>query len=227
MAVTLPLLDGREAHLVFTDRSHGDLGRDAAATERDARRARVAPLPWTSLAQVHGSSVVEVTAPGQHADLEADAAVTAATGAVLAVHTADCAPVALIADSGALAVVHVGWKGLYEGVVERSVERLRSLAGGPYRAVLGPCIHPECYRFSEPDLVPLVERFGPVVRSRTSAGEPALDLPAAVTVALERETVALVTGHTACTACGGRWYSHRARGDRERQALVAWIERSG
>ncbi|MDZ7677135.1 MAG: polyphenol oxidase family protein [Acidimicrobiales bacterium] len=226
MAVTLPLLDGRQAHLVFTDRSHGDLGREAAATERDARRARVAPLPWTSLAQVHGSSVVEVTAPGEHADVEADAAVTTATGAVLAVHTADCAPVALIADGGAVAVVHVGWKGLSEGVVERGAGRLRSVARGPYRAVLGPCIHPECYQFSEPDLVPLVERFGPVVRSTTSAGQPALDLPAAVAVALGREAVPLVADHTACTACGGRWYSHRARGDRERQALVAWIARA-
>ena len=50
--------------------------------------------------QVHGATVVRVAEPGGGAGLEADAAVTAASGAVLAVQVADCAPVALVGSNG-------------------------------------------------------------------------------------------------------------------------------
>ena len=58
------------------------------------RRPRSSTDPWTWLRQVHGAGVVIVTEPGEHAGAQADAAVTAVPGAVLAVQTADCAPVA-------------------------------------------------------------------------------------------------------------------------------------
>jgi polyphenol oxidase len=177
---------------------------------------------------VHGAAVVEVTEPGEHAGAEADAAVSAATGAVLAVQTADCAPLALVADGGAIGVVHAGWRGLLDGVVERAVGRLRGLAPGPYRALLGPCIGPECYEFGIEDLEAMVQRFGPEVRSATREGRPALDLRVAAAAALAELETTLETRlddrSVACTACGGRWFSHRARGETERQALVAWIE---
>jgi polyphenol oxidase len=220
----LPLGDGRRARLVFTDRSHGDLRIGVASAERDQRRAAVAPGPWTALRQVHGAAVVEVHTPGQHHGVEADAAVTAVSDAPLAVQTADCAPIALIAEGGAVGVVHAGWRGLADGVVAEAVSRLARLAGGPYRAVLGPCIHAECYEFGDADLETLVDRFGPSVRSVTSAGGSALDLPAAVEVALSELDVPLDASPSACTSCGGNWYSHRARQEVERQVLVAWIE---
>jgi polyphenol oxidase len=222
--VKVQLADGRQAHLVFTDRSHGDLRNGALAPVRDARRAAIAPLPWTSLTQVHQAAVVEVTASGEHAGVEADAAVTSVTGAVLAVQTADCAPIAVIAHGGALAVVHAGWRGLLAGVVDEALGRLRRLAAGPYRAVLGPCIHPECYEFSEPDLSLLVDRFGPAVRSTTADGRPAFDLPAAAVAALTELDVEVDLSNSSCTACDQRWFSHRARGELDRQVLVAWIE---
>jgi polyphenol oxidase len=222
------LASGRLAHLVFTDRDAGDLRIGAPRAERDARRSALAPGAWTALRQVHGASVVEVHAPGQHHGVEADAAVTAISNAPLAVQTADCAPIALLAHGGAVGVVHAGWRGLMAGVVAEAANRLAGLAEGPYLAVLGPCIHPECYAFSEPDLAVLVDRFGPGVRGETSDGAPALDVPAAVAasvaeLAIELD-IELDTSRTACTACGGRWFSHRARGERARQALVVWIE---
>jgi polyphenol oxidase len=222
--VILPLADGRRVHLVFTDRSHGDLRRDRARHELDACREAIAPHPWTTLHQVHGAKVVEVDHPGQHEAVEADAAVTSATGAVLAVQTADCAPVALVASGGAVAVVHAGWKGLVADVVHAAAAALRAAAPGPYRAVLGPCIHAGCYEFGAAELDQLIERFGPAVAGTTAAGGRALDLPTAVRAALSAESIPLDDHASHCTACGDRWWSHRARGDIERQALVAWIE---
>ena len=50
---------------------------------------------WTWLRQVHGAQVVVVRTPGEHAGVEADAAVTDTLGCPLVVRTADCAPVVL------------------------------------------------------------------------------------------------------------------------------------
>jgi len=215
------------AHIRFTGRAEGDLGRgDAAGAEVPAdverRRRVVCPLPWTWLHQVHSARVVRVTQGGEHAGAEADAAVTTEPGAALAVLTADCAPVALF-GAGAVGVVHAGWRGLVAGVVERAAEELRALGAVDLVAVLGPCIHAECYEFGPADLERVAQRFGPVVRATTAGGTPALDLPATVRAALDVAGVALVADVNECTACSADHWSHRARGERERQALVAWL----
>ncbi len=212
------------ARIAFTGRTDGDLAVAGDPDELARRRSGLVDLPWTWLQQVHGRRVVLVERPGDHAGAEADAAVTTASGAVLAVHTADCAPVALVTDGGAVAVAHAGWKGLAEGVVEATVERLRAVADGPVRAVVGALIGPECYEFGAEDLAGVVGRLGDGVAGRTSNGAPALDLPAGVRGALERAGVDDVTFDGACTACGPDAYSYRARQDTGRQAVLAWIE---
>jgi copper oxidase (laccase) domain-containing protein len=146
--------------------------------------------------------------------------VTEASGAVLAVHTADCGPVALVGERG-VAVAHAGWKGLEAGVLEATVDRL----GRPFRAYVGPVIGVECYEFGEDDLARLVDRLGPHVEGRTADGRPALDLRTAVEHELERLGAVDVATSPDCTACKGtRLYSHRARRDVGRQAVLAWIE---
>src|SRR5690606_29622346 len=86
---------GAVVHTAFTDTGDGDLNVRGEAAALRLRRDAVAAGPWTWLDQVHGAEVVVVGAPGEHAGRPADAAVTAAPGAVLAVHTADCGGVLL------------------------------------------------------------------------------------------------------------------------------------
>ncbi|NCY15922.1 MAG: hypothetical protein EBX39_03985 [Actinobacteria bacterium] len=63
-----------------------------------------------------------------------------------------------------------------------------------------------------------------VVVATSVTGTPALDVDAAVRIELERAQVRLIESATECTACvQDRFWSHRARGDEERQALVVWI----
>ncbi len=207
---------------VFTDRRHGDLAVDGPAADLRDRRAAIVDAPWTWLRQVHGATVVTVTAPGEHAGAEADGAVTTTPGAPLAVHGADCAPLLLVADGG-LGVAHVGWRGLLAGVVEATADALAALGAPPHTAVLGPCIRARCYEFGGPGLDELAERYGPTVRAATAAGAPALDLAAGVAAACRTRGLALVDEGT-CTACSDDHWSHRARADAGRQALVAWIE---
>jgi YfiH family protein len=182
-----------------------------------------APPEWTWLRQVHGDRVVVVTRPGEHAGAEADAAVTDVPGCALAIRTADCAPV-ILAGQRAVAVLHLGWRGLVADLVARTMEQLAALDPGPYTADLGPCIHAGCYEFVGPELDQVAARFGDGVRSRTSAGRPALDLPATVGLALAEAGVSTVIDHDICTACSPDYFSHRARQDAGRFATVAWIE---
>jgi YfiH family protein len=166
---------------------------------------------------------VVVTRPGEHAGTEADAAVTATPGCALVVRTADCAPVVL-SGRRSVAVVHLGWRGLLAGLVARTVETMAGLGDAPQQAALGPCIRPGCYEFAGPELEVVTARFGPAVRSSTTTGAPALDLPACVRVALAEAGVAELEDRSGCTACDTRWFSHRARGETGRFATVAWIE---
>lgn len=222
LALTLDLNGAQRAEIRFSDRSEGDFA-DCSRQQR----ASLAEGPWTQLRQQHGAVVVTVTAPGDADGMAADAAVTARSGAVLSVRTADCAPVALVAAEGVVAAVHAGWRGLAAGVVEEAAATVRRLGGRQLRAYVGPCIHPECYEFGRRPLEDLARRLGPEVVSQTAWGAPALDIPAAVRAALRLCGIEHVIEANRCTSCEAEtWYSHRARGESARHVLATWISPS-
>jgi YfiH family protein len=200
----------------------GDLGGEGDAVER--RRRAVVDLPWTRLHQVHGARVVVVEGPGGASGEAADAAVTTARRAALAVLTADCAPVALGSPEGVLGVAHAGWRGLRAGVVEATVTRMRRLGATRIEAVLGPCIHPCCYTFGPEELDAVEARLGSRVRATDRQGAPALDLPAGVRAALHSSGATLVGDADICTSCSERYWSWRRTETPRRQATVVWRE---
>ena len=219
-----------DANVVFTTRADGDLGHGggyvhAVRSDVEARRRAVVDLPWTWLRQVHGDRVVEVGEPGGACGERADAAITDRAGCALAILTADCAPVALVAPEGVIAAVHAGWRGLAGGVLERTVEAMRARGATDVRAQLGPCIHAECYEFGATDLDRVAQRLGDGVRATTRRGAPALDVPAGVRAALGRVGVDELDDVGVCTACSPAHFSHRARRELARQALVVWRAR--
>ena len=226
LAWALP--SGPSGHVRFTGAADGDFAVGQPADVLAVRRRALVPLPWTWLHQVHGDRVVVVDEPGARAGAYADAAVTTRVGAVLAIQTADCIPVALIADEGVVAAVHVGWRGLVAGVVERAAEAVRRSGGRRVRAVIGPSIHPCCYEFGAADLDRVAARYGDGVRATTRSGRRALDMPAAVASALAAmPDTEVVRAGLGCTGCGTpAMFSHRARGDTARQAMVVWLEGS-
>ncbi len=214
----------------------------------DGRSRPIGTVHW--LHQVHGSTVVVVPSPGEGdagatsgtgpvggdedghpvrgvAAGEGDALVSATGATGLAVLTADCASIALGSPEGVAAAVHAGWRGLMAGVVERTAEAMVTLGATDVVGALGPCVHPGCYEFSPSDLDRVAARYGDQVRGRTVEGRPALDLPAAVAAALVAAGVRQRTGVDACTGCAGGYFSHRARGDVGRQALVVWSSPQG
>lgn len=185
------------------------------------------------LDQVHGTEVVVVAGSGSETGERSrpagvvcagvgDALVCTEPATAITVLTADCASVALGSAEGVFGAVHGGWRGLAGGVVEKAVATMRSQGAGHVFGAVGPCIHAECYEFAEHDLERVVARYGFGVAGRTAEGRPALDLPALVSAALRSTGVTEVAGPTACTSCSGRYFSHRARRDTGRQALLVW-----
>ena len=167
--------------------------------------------------QVHGGRVVVAGEPGHHGD--ADAIVTTTPGLPVVVRVADCAPIALLAEAdGVVGVVHAGWPGIVAGVIPAALDVMRGLGARDITAVLGPCIHAECYEFGIDELDGIAAALGDEVRGTTSWGTPALDVPAAVRAQLPGAEVVDV-----CTACSSEHWSFRARGDDRRQAVLAWI----
>jgi hypothetical protein len=226
---------GHGATVLFTTRRGGvsappfdslNLGRwtddDPAAV--DANRVRLGDLVGAPIAQgrqVHGAVVERVTALPDGEPRESDGQATALPGVAALVLTADCLAVALVAR-GAVAMVHAGWRGLADGILEEGVRALREVGGdGPPTAAIGPAAGGCCYEVGDE----VREALG-----QAPAGGPApIDLK---TIARERlQAAGAVEVHDVglCTMCGDDragsqlFFSHRRdRGRTGRQAGVVW-----
>jgi copper oxidase (laccase) domain-containing protein len=231
-------------HAAWSDASRGDLrptgghAAGAAALSRfasDMAATTGAPVHLVATAgQVHGAGVLDVDLGGPDDTppegggpvvrclAEGDALVSRDRATALCVLTADCGALALASPEGVFAAVHAGWRGLLAGVVEAAVGRMREQGATDVVGALGPCIHAGCYEFSPSDLDAVAEVYGGSVRGRTAGGRPALDVPAGISAALERAGASGVEGVDACTACAEGYFSHRARRDTGRQALLVW-----
>ena len=224
---SVALGDGSVVHAAFSLRGDGDF---ALPPDDDcvggAPPLRVGPTAaYTWLRQPHGAAVVMVDAAGEHCGAPADAAVTASANTPLTIRTADCAPIAIFSSNGMLGAVHAGWHGLVAGVVGACATAMRARGARDLRAILGPCIHAECYEFGRQDLARVVAVVGDSAVGVTRDGAPAMDLPAAVASALRRAEVELSDRVDQCTACHPQdYFSHRARAERERHVMVLWRE---
>lgn len=246
---TLPAGTDHVVHVLCSERRDGDFAVDSDPDELARTRARLAAGPWTWLEQVHGSNVVVVDEPGARSGAVADGCVTGRVGARLSVQTADCAPLVL-ASEGLVGLVHAGWRGIVAGVVTAAAEVLSGLGGRRHHALLGPCIAARDYQFGPAELDLVASVAGDCVRATTAEGLPALDLAAAVRAQCEDAGVAsfAVVGppRSAESFNAGtfnaepfngeplkaepfntadrRWFSHRCRGERQRQTTVVWLE---
>ncbi len=138
--------DGAYASLNLADH----VGDDAVLVRKNRQRLKAAcrlPGEPAWLRQEHGTRIVDAAnAPPQTG---ADGSFTDRPGVVCAVLTADCLPLFLCAASGTrVAVVHVGWRGLAAGIVERALSTFDA-AGPGVLAWLGPAIGPGAFEIGE------------------------------------------------------------------------------
>ena len=201
----------------FASRNLGTHVSDDLSTvlENRAELAReIGPVQFMS--QVHGNRVVVIEEVTDE-DPTADALVTGIPGVSLAVQVADCIPL-LLHSAESVAAVHVGRKGLVNGVALAAIEAMRDMGSSEITAIIGPSICGNCYEVSQ-EIHDEVVTLHPVATSRTPQGTPALDLPAALRAVLESQLISIVD-ESRCTLENDDLYSYRRDGVTGRQAGI-------
>lgn len=177
--------------------------------------------------QVHGDRVLwhdGLPAGGWTVYEGADGHATDRPGVVLAVTVADCTPVYLIAPrTGAIALLHAGWRGTAAGILRRGVELLgERAAAAPAELVMhaGVAISGPCYEVG-------AEVMTGVGRDAPGPGPWHLDIREVLLEQAARLGVGEATASGHCTARDrDRFFSHRRSGGADGR-MVAWLGRSG
>ena len=187
--------------------------------------ARVSPQ-W--LDQVHGTEVVEARGAGV---LTADASYTRREGIICTLHTADCLPV-FFCDSqgGQVALAHAGWRGLADGILERTLATF-TVAPGNILCWLGPAISqphfevgPEVRdRFLASQSVP-EGAFLPSGRTSEHGEHYLADLYLLARARLHTAGVTQVSGGDFCTYSDPRFFSYRRENPTGRLLSAIWIQ---
>ncbi len=171
--------------------------------------------------QVHGTRVLQHGSDwgGWLRVDEGDGHFAVDPGIGLGVTVADCVPVFLAHPSGAVGLVHAGWRGTAAGIlgVALAVFQQHGLSPADVRVHLGPAICGECYEVG-------ADVYAQLTGSRPAASRN-VDLRGLLAGQAQSAGVRLVKTSSLCTRCdNATFFSHRA-GDPGRQ--VAAISRRG
>jgi YfiH family protein len=180
------------------------------------------------LNQVHSDIVLEFSASDSRATIDkldpltADGCFTRSPGIVLGILVADCLPVLLVSkESPEVAALHVGWKGLTNGILKEGVARFRSRS---IVAWIGPHIG-QCHYEVGTDLKDKFPRRH-LIPGRDSQ-HWMLDLAGVATDQLESLGVVDIIQQGKCTFCHTEeYYSFRRVERTGRMAALVWIEPS-
>jgi YfiH family protein len=166
--------------------------------------------------QVHGTRVLSHSGgwEGFLRTGEADGHLATEKGIALTVSVADCVPVFIAHQSGAVAILHSGWRGTAARIIDRGLAAFARHRIPPDELMVhfGPAICGRCYEVSAQ------------VRAELT-GQPAnragnVDLRSLLAEHAHEAGVLKVTMSAHCTRCDNdRFFSHRA-GDTGRQVGV-------
>lgn len=198
----------------FGDRSL-DARKDNTVQVRQVFRDTFGARAVHLLSQVHGRHVIEVPEPAAYPDQtmpEADGFLVRRghdARCAFLVRTADCLPL-IVASKQWAAVLHAGWRGLKEGIVEFAVRRINELEpGARIAAFLGPCACQDAYEVGDEFL----DHFPQGSFSRTT-GKLYFGLRETTRTQLENFGVnsRLIALSDACSISDKDLFSHRREG---------------
>ena len=164
--------------------------------------------------QVHDKKIAVVNggSKGQRISL-CDGLITQEADLPLGIFTADCMPIFFGSRKKKLAgIIHAGWKGLLNGIVEDAVSVLRNrfqADPGDIVVSIGPHIQKCCYKVSED-----IKRLFGVVSLETT-----LDLSGIAVKKLSQLGVKEISVNPHCSCCEPELFFSYRRGDAENRML--------
>ncbi len=198
------------ARLLFTGKAFGsfDLANGDSAKASLKKHLSVSKVFY--MKQVHGNSI-QITSDTSPDLSEVDGLVTNQKSIALAVQVADCLPLLLQSDL-AIAAVHVGRKGLVNGVAIKAVAAMKELGATSITGVVGPHISGKCYEVDQ-------EMFDEITRDHpaTKSSGRNLNLYAGLTEQIPDVTLENLD---ICTLENPDYFSFRRGGETGRQVGV-------
>jgi YfiH family protein len=210
------------------------VGDDERAVDTNWKRLRreVPDLKLVArLNQVHGNVVHAATPDTAGLRPAGDGIVTAESGVMLGIFSADCVPILMVDSKRKVAgALHAGWRGVIADIAGAGVHAMTQLGAhaSDIRAATGPSIGQCCFEVD----ADLGDRFGSEIdgaRNHTRGGRSGkafIDLRAVVRDQLER--AGLVPTNIAsvgpCTRCASdRFFSRRAAGGKTTGLQMSFV----
>jgi YfiH family protein len=202
--------------IVYTERKDGDMKN---------------PLNRKYIADIFGLKDIHI--PNQkhtnrifylddYSNQEGDGLYTDKKFTALGVLTADCMPVVLT-DGKTVAVVHAGWRGLFEGILEECVSKINKEKA---MAFIGPSARICCYAVQE-DFLENIEKYNiPVDKRHLKKDEEGFrfSLQEVAKDKLKKSGINHIIDISLCTICKKDFFSYRKGDFKERILTFAWLE---
>ena len=178
------------------------------------------------LNQIHGVKVVPADDQSKK-KCTADGSYTSKPDVVCAVLTADCLPLFLsTTDGDRVAVVHAGWRGLADGIIEQGVNAF-GCASEKVIAWAGPCIGPDSFEIGDEvrqELGGSDSAYKPSINTTKTNQKWLADLYQLAAERLSNIGVENYTHSNVCTFKNKDYFSYRRTGQCGRMASFIWID---
>lgn len=187
------------------------------------------PNPFCWLTQTHSTRLLKIK-KDTLSGIEADAAWTVLKKQACVVMTADCLPVLVTDTQGSfVAAIHAGWRGLGDGIIEKSISAICSalkVASEHLLVWLGPCIGRTAFEVGYQVREQFITENALAASAFTPyQGRYLADLHQLARLRLAAFDVAEITASEHCTYREpDLFYSYRRDGETGRLASVIWID---
>jgi YfiH family protein len=216
----------------FNNMNLGDHVNDNSAIVRKNRRHLKKSLNLQNeplwLTQIHSNKVSNADA--ENPEITADASVSSQPGNVCAVMTADCLPV-LFCNKNAttVAAAHAGWRGLEQGILEKTVAVMDEEDAEQIMAWLGPAIGPKAFEVGGEVRAAFVDRQpeaeAAFVKQNTDEDKWLADIYLLARLRLTAIGIKAIYGGGYCTYKDSeKFFSFRRDGETGRMASLIWID---
>ncbi len=168
------------------------------------------PEQLRTVKQVHGDRLVSAE-DAETDSTEADGLWTSAPARLLGIRTADCLPI-LVEDAlhPRVAALHAGWRGVAANIAPKLVRLWKDTPATALRFAIGPHIQACCFEVASDLAGRFATQFG-AGAVQEQAGRTTINLAHCVVTSLVESGVdaANIEVLKHCTACDGRFFSHR------------------